>query len=290
MNNINIKNINISNNNMNNLEQSLSRLYKSTLFIDNSQKHVDDILRTCNRGMTVIKVDETDKIQETSFKAPLMRKYIEKIGNNNSYMLAVNAAYNGNGRDRYDPISGIQVKHLPLIEKWINETREQTPRAILFDWDRTISVIEGMFITKDGMTGIKNMLRDMKRNVSNIPNVTIEDALLYLCGGQERLSMLRMIMTACVQLNIDIIFITNNTGCNSENMGAFDELVSGLLPNGNNTPHEIICSIQPPYYGDKGIAFQKSMPTKSSLICLSSQGGRRRNNTKKRSVSRKSYK
>jgi hypothetical protein len=166
-------------------------------------------------------------------------------------------------------MSGIQIKHIPFIEQWINDTAKQTPRAILFDWDRTITMIEGVHVNKDGMVGLKT---EMKTKYGiDLPNITIEDTLLYLCGGPERLAMLRTIMSECIALGIDIIFLTNNGGCMPEGVNGLREIMDGLFPPGAH--YDVICSRPAPYLGDKGKAFREEIPERSSLICLSGLNG-----------------
>lgn len=281
----------------NNIGNSLSGQYKATLFIDNSQHHINQMAESCNRGMTLIKVDETPNLIATPFDHPAAIMYMDMIGRDNTYLKATRKL---SDRDNLDPISGIQPKHLSLIEDWINHTMNDTPRAMLFDWDRTISVVEGVYVDKNGMSGLREKMRVHGIDVSDLPEITAEDALLYLCGGPDRLAMLRMIMRSCVELGIDIIFLTNNGGCNPESINGLRELMNGLVPPGAN--YQVICSLLPPYYGDKGKAFREEIPHKSSLICLKMDGGIKRRlratikhkkNKKRRSTksaSRKAYK
>jgi hypothetical protein len=280
------------NNNYNNIAIGLRSQYQAALFIDNAQSHMEQMAMTCNRGMTLIKVGETPNLQPSLYSAPYMDLYARAIGPENTYSKAVRKLSN---REFFDPASGIQESHLPLIEKWINDTANVSPRAMLFDWDRTITIIEGVYVKPNGMKELHEFMVARGYDMSDLPAIYAEDALVYLCGGKDRLTMLRTIMKSCVELNIDIIFLTNNGGCNPEQNGGLRELMDGLVPPG--TPYQVICSIHPPYFGDKGKAFRDEMPDKSSLICLKSMGGHRRSKKtrkikrrKSRSASRKSYK
>jgi hypothetical protein len=286
------------NNNYNNIGEGLAKQYKSALFIDNAQDHILQMQSSCNRGMTVLKVDESPSLRPIPYDHPLMISYANMIGLDNTYLITTRkisqAGY-------LDPVSGIQLKHVPFIEQWINLTSKHAPRAILFDWDRTITMIEGVHVNKDGMAGLKN---EMKQKYGiDLPDITIEDTLLYLCGGRERLTLLRIIMSECIRLKIDVIFLTNNGGCTSEGVNGLREIMDGLFPPGAH--YDVICSRPAPYLGDKGKAFREEMPDKSSLICLSGFNGgmrgkkNRRNKTHKQSSkrrnktkysSRKSYK
>jgi hypothetical protein len=268
----------------------LASQYKAALFIDNAQSHIDQMMATCNRGMTLIKVGETRNLQPSLYSAPYMELYARAIGPENTYSRAVRKLSN---REYFDPASGIQESHLALIEKWINETAGVSPRVMLFDWDRTITIIEGVYAKPNGMAELHEYMVARGYDMSDLPAIYQEDALLYLCGGKDRLRMLREIMKACVQLDIDIIFLTNNGACNPEENRGLRELMDGLVPPG--TSYQVICSIHPPYFGHKGKAFRDEIPEKSSLICLSVEGGykkktRKMKKRKSKSVSRKSYK
>lgn len=274
------------NNNYNNIGESLAKQYKAALFIDNDERYINAMYETCNRGMTLIKVDETPNIQPSPHGSPLAEEYAYVVGRNNTYLLACQRA-DPKG-DMIDPLAGIQVNHLPLIARWISETAQQTPRAMLFDWDRTITMVEGVHLNENGMHGLYLMLQNMGYNMAGIPDIYAEDALLYLCGGKKRLALLREIMIMCKNNNIDIIFVTNNGGCGNQYMNGLKELMTTLMPPG--IEYEVVCSGLPPFNGHKGRAFRESMPGRSSLICLKMDGGRSHTTSKNKNRNKRKNK
>jgi hypothetical protein len=280
----------------NNIGPSLAKQYKAGLFIDNDAGHIQAMNEACTRGMTTLQVDETHDLKQTPHNSYGAKLYAEMIGEDNTYLRASRKLGAGDG---IDLVSGILWHHLPLIDKWMEETKTQTPRAILFDWDRTISVVEGVYVDKDGMHGLHTWMVNNGYDMRDLPDIYVEDALLYLCGGKERLAMLRNIMNACKQFDIDIVFLTNNGGCTPKLINGLRELMDGLMPAGKN--YDIMCSMLPPFNGHKDKAFRDGMRERSSLICLAPFGGgckgrtckKRRNvggRGKSKRVSRKSYK
>jgi hypothetical protein len=159
--------------------------------------------------------------------------------------------------------------------------------------------MEGVFTSPNGLQFFKDNLIPKKIDMHDIPVIHVEDVLLYLCGGSERLNMLRIILSELVKLGIDVIFLTNNGTCKNDNLYGFNELVNGLMPPG--MPYTIICSRDPPFVGHKGKALRDLIPDKSSLLCLnmSQRGGYKKQRRtrrkskgkgKSKSVSRKAYK
>ncbi len=133
--------------------------------------------------------------------------------------------------DRFDAVAGIQQRHYDnILKPWI-ASRGIGPHIAVFDWDRTITVIEGIYPVSD----------------------IIEDALNYVCGGTTRVAMLRQMFQELVDKNIHIMILTNNTGGRRPE---FDMIIRSLV--GADKPaYSIVVSYGEPYDGIKVNAFSK---------------------------------
>lgn len=88
------------------------------------------------------------------------------------------------------PVEGISLKtHLPALETWLNNP---TNKEIIFDWDRTLSVMEGFFMIPQASVNIHMHVA------------------LYLMGGQARFEALKTFFAQCLSKKVNIIILTNN--------------------------------------------------------------------------------
>jgi hypothetical protein len=231
------------------------------IFFDNAQKHIDELTSHC-KPITCIKINETFTKTTADLDLPhtsdIYTKFISDAG------LAENTYYKIlqliTDTEKYDPASGMQIEHFNILEKWIADTRLQPHRSAIFDWDRTITMIEGMIIPpswKDPLHGWSNYIAGIRKaysawpdavaEINRIGEVDVNNTLLYLCGGAPRLRMIRSMMQMCVDNDVKIVILTNNSACGSF---AFDDLVCGIMP--DEIAPDIICSRE--YAGHKGEA------------------------------------
>jgi hypothetical protein len=48
--------------------------------------------------------------------------------------------------DAYDPDSGIEQNHIRILNRWLTNTKDSKEhRAAIFDWDRTLTKVEGFY-------------------------------------------------------------------------------------------------------------------------------------------------
>jgi len=113
-------------------------------------------------------------------------------------------------------------------------------KYIFFDWDRTLSVVEGILSPPSG------------KSFDNY-KINMDDILLYLIGNQERINKLKNMYKELKEAKTQIYIITNNnmastnTGRKGSNRPEFLKIVQGLF---ENFPDEhIISSVD--YGGDK---------------------------------------
>ena len=156
----------------------------------------------------------------------------------------------------YDPVSGIQEKHVEQVNVWMHRTSSAENRALLMDWDRTISLFEGYFGDDEGS------LPDDHTNY-------YEDLLLVLLGGAARLDMIRRMIARAHAAGIELFVITNNGGCNDPGSG-FNNFVSHLF---GNIPYTMICGRD--FGGHKGRALEAD-PRFSGMKQRLSGGSRNR--------------
>ena len=91
----------------------------------------------------------------------------------------------GKGR----PNNGID-DNLGELNTWIG--RRNGPKVLLFDWDKTITVVEGMQFS--GLTDA----------------VDFEDMIEYVMGGRERFRRIQEMFQSCKQNGVGFFFITHN--------------------------------------------------------------------------------
>lgn len=225
--------------------------YNSAIFFENSQEQKSYIQRYCptvkfsknsfeeeagpDANFIVVDIQETEPVPNVPYsELPFKEELID-----NAYV----ARYNLTERsDRYDARSGIQQEHYDnILKPWI-ASRGIGPHVAVFDWDRTITVIEGLILSDD----------------------IIDDTLNYVCGGKTRVAMLKEMFQQLVLANIHIMILTNNSGGHTPK---FNTLVRSLV--GANKPaYSIVVSVDGPYYGIKAKAFER-MEEFKKLGCAS---------------------
>lgn len=293
--------------------------FEAGIFFDNEQRNiVNDIPNPitrkveptgvcdlCSPGILCVKINESDPskpLPNMTWKNPILSKYItdNNLTNNSYYNFIKNIIPD----EIYDKESGIQKEHIDIFNKWIDDTNilNITKRVAIFDWDRTISMMEGgALITPKctavtiegtvrtpgnlGTPGLKeSLLRQMPSKydaLKDYPNITAEDMLLYLCGGETRLKMLRDLFNSCVDKHIYIIIITNNAAAQKN---AFTDMIKHLLITDPQN-YKIIYSRNPAMrYTGKGNFLKYDASGKFEKICTKDPhvvpGGNRKINKK----------
>ena len=231
--------------------------YDVVIFVDNSMKHIDEVCPKTDGPIACIRIPESSKVLPDS-KA-LFEQAMRDFGSELKGNLYVNFIDQKMGAsDAYDPLSGLQLEpHDQHIKKWVETTSGR--RVAIFDWDRTITLFEGIASAK--RRNIRFLLDTYITNGKQIAvQRFIEDGLIYLCGGHVRLNYLRQLMYKLYTRGIDIIILTNNDACVSAPY--FSEYVMTFMNNipiktGNQTGYMYICSKK--YGGHKGHALRHSL-------------------------------
>lgn len=249
--------------------------YIQVLFLDN-----DSIQHRLVRDI----LPKIEHIHIPESKTPLKQQAIAQIQRTIEYISGhslttnkyVERAYNIRKRPThiYDPMSGIQEIHVHQVEDWIQRTESTAPRALLIDWDRTLTMFEGYFGDDEGEIHGNNRSQ------------YYEDVLVFLFGGIKRLQMIRAMLQYTHNANVDIYIVTNNGGCNDPESG-FNNFVAQLF---QTIPYTIICGKD--FKGHKGVALASYPQFHKMLGSQTTAGGGTTRRTRRRCCvnRRKTYK
>ena len=86
---------------------------------------------------------------------------------------------------------------------------------VLFDWDKTITVLDGFML-------------DVKPFTYSSNEIDINDVMEYICGGYNRLMFIKHIFK-CIREKGEIFIVTNNNIA-EKNKGEFVKLIRVLDP------------------------------------------------------------
>ena len=231
------------------MSQSQS-VYDDAIFFENDDGQIENVKSICP-SINIVKIADTAHVPTTSYNNDPLRRYIlSNLLQTNLYLYIVVKLLRSKG-EMFDTISGIQEKqHLSIFMDWLlKKSKDAKKRAALFDWDRTITMFEGIHITNTA-----NTMEEMKREYSRFiydPKLSQrdlrEDALQFLCGGPNRIRFLRDMFEALHENGVDIIILSNNGACGTP---IFEDLIRGLIP--KNIPFKVIASRH--YHCNKGLA------------------------------------
>lgn len=241
---------------------------EKAIFFDNDASRLEQVHGVC-RDIRLVAIPETNPFYESSLHVGVLGWfYYSLLSDNNLY---AHALLNNNiNFDFFDPVAGIEEEHIEQLRDWIEETNDTPNRAALFDWDRTITVIEG-YRTLKSLTSSYNSPSEWFDSIGKTYEDFKEDTLIYLCGGNERLQMLRNMFQMVHEKGISLFVLTNNTGCGTPE---FTELMKKLF---GALPVRSICG--------KFFDFHKGMALREhrqfATLCAPRGGRRRRRATRK---------
>jgi hypothetical protein len=103
----------------------------------------------------------------------------------------------------YDPLSGISPDQLKHFLKLVTTPNPQPKiAAFIFDWDRTLTVVEGIY-------SIKPTVRLMLQSL-DLASIRVKDVAEYYLGGRSRYHLLRQLWKALSDQGIEIWVISSN--------------------------------------------------------------------------------
>ena len=244
--------------------------YETAIFFDNDKTYVENVQMFCD--ICGVHVGETPGF-DYKLLTPLPEVYKTDFGeigeNKNPYYDFVGKMEQG--KEAYDKLSGFKEEHEPLLDQWIESTQGKR-RVAIFDWDRTITKIEGFWFP------IGNYTVARFGSAFNKRGVTSSHINQYLCGGIERYNFIKGIMQKCKNNGVNILILTNSGMCTTS--PAFKELVADIC---GDAPHAIVCSRVPPWNGHKGLALRATNPA----LCTKSVGGKSRKTNRTKRTRRK---
>jgi hypothetical protein len=262
----------------------VEKLYEAAIFFDNDTNNFYEpkkgVCEVCPNDdkMRCIPINETENIQKCKWDEEPLKSYIKQFGNENIYLNALRILYDS---DKFDVVSGIQDYEISTLNDWIEETESLGDRrAAIFDWDRTLTMFEGLVLGRGSvrklletfikMTPLKSKKHDSLQDFTK--EITSEDILLYLLGGEERLAKIREIFQNCYTNQISIYILTNN-GLAKDN-DSYREILAKLF---DGIPYTLIWS------GDgqgKGIHLKKIAKFKKICGIVSDTAGGKRKTKK----------
>lgn len=270
--------------NLTGLFNSLAPFTKG-IFLDNDEKHRNSVRNACRANMTILNVPETpyytpnvriDSVQYIQFLESLSPKAKEA-----AKVMSRMCLVTGGGVEALDMRSGIQAPQVAQIQAWVDrETQVEGHRLVaVFDFDRTISMMEGGYFLGNSMYEMKKIIAEQvgKREQLEVyvPGLTTEGYAEYLAGSTVRFQMIRDMFDYLYDHDVKVILLTNNGGCpRARNL--FHEV---MMVYTRGRPVEVICGVD--FGGDKGKAVLGKATDTGDLkslrqMCLSQGGGKRR--------------
>lgn len=114
----------------------------------------------------------------------------------------------------YGAVVGIAPEHMEELLLWSDENPLE--KVVLLDWDRTLSIVEGMISPPAG-----SKYADF--------GIDYESVIRYVCGGKTRVNYLKKHLSAVADKGVEIFILTNNPICD-QNKPEFLELIKLLIP------------------------------------------------------------
>lgn len=180
------------------------------IFFDNDSNNLRDFdsNRRLNSMFNIINILVDDK-KPNEFCGDKMISDLQKLeyinhfkrfGNSYAELTVIN------GGEFFKPSRGITAEqHTELLQ---NIDRIPGKKIAIFDWDRTITAIEGML---------------------KVPDHMIPEMIVYLCGGEERLSRLQEMFRELHRKRVEVFILSNNAYADKSNSEETFELFKKLL-------------------------------------------------------------
>jgi hypothetical protein len=169
--------------------------FTAGIFFDNDKDHIEHV-GYCS-GITCVKVgaiEDTGKNLVSKFPDYVgFYELLSDEGQDAYDELAQSGLFK---QEEYDKLSGIQAKHVQICKAWLEKTNDLEKRVALFDFDRTLTLFEGLDPAVIGVNG-----------------VTVEGLANYLFGGTRRANMLKEMITELSDKGVSIKVLTNNGLC-----------------------------------------------------------------------------
>lgn len=176
------------------------------IFFDNDYQNYKDMSYIPN--CKSVYVDDHVKLNEPSSGTEYMKK-----------LVTPDNIYAQNNKDESYISKGItdEIISTELIP-WITETQGIQKKFAVFDWDRTISVVEGLAIPPN-FEGIDK-------------DKFIEDMTTYVLGGEPRKQMLKSMFQNIIASRTQVVILTKNPAAlpNTPQRDTFLKMIKIIFP------------------------------------------------------------
>jgi hypothetical protein len=224
---------------------------EAAIFFDNKKDHLDEV-HTKHRNIKLVKIPD---YRGSYYPKPLpmnsgpLKTLIDSLGPN-AYVDLLKSHHID--ADAYDPGSGIEQNHIRILNRWLTNTNDSKEhRAAIFDWDRTLTKVEGFY----------PLYKGQERHM-------FEDTLLYLFGGHKRLLKIRGMFQHLADEGVEIFILTNNEASITTFYKRMIHVLSPHIPLEN-----IVCATLL-YNGNKGLAFENHTKLSTVRILETGKAGR----------------
>jgi len=228
------------------------------IFFDNDQHHINQVV-VCPRIRCVKVPGVAGMPPKVLLNTPEFARHMDGVT-----PAFVNTITGNSVRDRFDAGSGFRSEDDDTLEGWIRDGAHlpAAGRYAIFDFDRTISQMEGFAAPPSGLGhfgigGFNDYLRTYNLSLD------LDMFMTYLCGS-DRIALLRRAFDRCRANGINIVVLTNNGTCVDNPLLIQDFMsVFGLTP----ADFMLICSS--PHDGNKKQALEASI----APICVAGPPG-----------------
>lgn len=214
---------------------------KKIRFYDNDQTHIDAV--KVNPDIECIKVNSQIKINNEEHIAFI--EELRAVKNNRFFNVYVEQKIQRAIMKKqwpifnYDQTSGMTSEAMIDLIEWAKMGGE----VVIFDLDRTLIKTEGygiFFRSKEESDkmfsmGLKELIEYIGVKNPDEIEPTIDDFILYICGGKHRLDELRAMFRKLNEFGVDIYVNSMNTACQSQ---LFREVLQKIIV----VNHEVQCS------------------------------------------------
>ncbi len=239
--------------------------FDAAFFLDNDYTYIIQV-RPCEPKIIAHPVPGSmGAVPEVSLESKPYKNLLKRLSPaGKAYAAAIAPLVKGG--ERIDEGSGIQERDIEALGDWISE-HEGQKLAVLFDYDRTLTVMEGGNFLGQTFEEMKTAL--------GAPSLSVEGMAEYYAGGIKRLRRLQSMFDALYEMpNLTLYVLTNNPVC-LQNVPLFTEVLHVFT---QGRPIKLLCSYA--FRSNKRLAIQ-SDPLLAPL-CSAAKGGRRKTHRRKR--------
>ena len=267
------------------------------IFFDNDPAKIAQVRDSCRLGnITLVQVGESCENRFKTIDTELLADNPRAIDKDTNLYYKLHTVTKS-PHIFYDIHSGVREEDVKKLHKWEKATRKAEDRYAFFDWDRTLSMNEGLIFpppNKIGDSIVQAYARYKVTGADVTEEKIYEDMSEYLAGGRERLAMLREMFQFLRSSGIHVVILTNNGSCVlAEQVAYFKNLVYKFV---GHKQVEFLCTkntakpTQPWMKGDKGYALTVTRRYMEACLGKRLQGGKRLREGKRQTKKNRQHK